>query len=82
MWINNINLLQQTTDLKHCESPALAKTIEENSFNTQSLPEQVVSAVFPSGESRIYHLKSDHYALTVQDRLQLEHSQPFVQRYL
>ena len=82
MWIDNINLLQQTTDLKHCESPALAKTIEENTFNTQSLPEQVVSAVFPSGESRIYHLKSDHYALTVQARLQLEHSQPFVQRYL
>ncbi len=81
-WIENINLLQETTDLKHCESPALAKTIEENNFQVQDLPEQVVSAVFPSDESRIFHLKSDHYALTVKDRLNLQHAKPFVQRYL
>jgi len=81
-WIENINLLQETTDLKHCESPALAKTIAENNFKVQELPEQVISAVFPSDESRILHLKSDHYALTVKDRLNLQHAQPFVQRYL
>ena len=81
-WIENINLLQETTDLKHCESPALAKTIAENKFQVQELPEQVISAVFPSDESRILHLKSDHYALTVKDRLKLQHAQPFVQRYL
>jgi len=81
-WIENINLLQETTELKHCESPALAKTIEENNFQVQDLPEQVVSAVFPSDESRIFHLKSDHYALTVKDRLNLQHAKPFVQRYL
>ena len=81
-WIDNIEVLQTTTDLKHCESPALAKTIEENNFNVQNLPEQVVSAVFPSQESRLIHLKSDHYALTVKDRLNLPHAQQFVQRYL
>ena len=81
-WIENINLLQETTDLKHCESPALAKTIAENKLQVQELPEQVISAVFPSDESRILHLKSDHYALTVKDRLNLQHAQPFVQRYL
>tara|TARA_Y100001973_G_C5205468_1_gene341177 strand:- start:1575 stop:2279 length:705 start_codon:yes stop_codon:yes gene_type:complete len=81
-WIDNIDMLQNTTDLKHCESPALAKTIQENNFNVQDLPEQIVSAVFPTKESRLMHLKSDHYALTVKDRLNLEHAKPFTQRYL
>tara|TARA_B100000131_G_scaffold201633_1_gene193727 strand:- start:520 stop:1224 length:705 start_codon:yes stop_codon:yes gene_type:complete len=81
-WIDNIDMLQQTTDLKHCESPALAKTIQENSFKIQDIKEQVVSAVFPTQESRIFHLKSDHYALTVKDRLNLPHAKQFVQRYL
>tara|TARA_R100000808_G_scaffold7892_1_gene22646 strand:+ start:4618 stop:5322 length:705 start_codon:yes stop_codon:yes gene_type:complete len=82
LWIKNIQILQDTTALKHCESPALAKTIEEYDFKVQDLKEQIVSAVFPSQESRIIHLKSDHYALTVQDRLNLQHAQEFVKRYL
>ena len=82
-WIRNVEFLQQNTDLKHCESPALSKTIEENQeYKIQELPEQLVSAVFPDATSRIYHLKSDHYATTISQRLQLPHAKPFTERYL
>jgi len=81
-WISNITLLQETTDLKHCESPALSKTILEEECRVQHLPEQVVSAVFPDATSCIYHLKSDYYAVTIEQRLALQHAAPFVQRYL
>jgi|TARA_Y100000310_G_scaffold334576_1_gene414689 hypothetical protein len=80
-WINNVTLLQETTDMKHCESPALSKTISEESLSIQELPEQVVSAIFPDKTSLIYHLKSDHYALTVEKRLALPHSRAFTERY-
>jgi len=81
-WIKNIDLLQQTTDLKHCESPALSKTITEEDIETQEVPEQVVSAVHPDETSLIYHLKSDYYATTVEQRLALPHAAFFTQRYL
>jgi hypothetical protein len=81
-WIDNVNLLQETTDMKHCESPALSKTILEESLRTQEVAEQVVSAIFPDDSSLIYHLKSDHYALTVEKRLALPHSLSFNKRYL
>lgn len=81
-WINNVKVLQETTDMKHCESPALSKTIDEEQFEVQSLPEQVISAVFPDQTSLIYHLKSDYYATTVEARLSLPHALPFRQRYL
>tara|TARA_B100000287_G_C20546564_1_gene746792 strand:- start:391 stop:1095 length:705 start_codon:yes stop_codon:yes gene_type:complete len=81
-WITNISKLQRTTDLKHCESPALSLTIESENFNVQNLPEQIVSAVFPDETSRVFHLKSDYYALTVEERLSLKHAKQFTQRYL
>ena len=81
-WIENVVHLQSTTDLKHCESPALSKTIAEENYKVQEVPEQVVSAVHPDASSRIYHLKSDYYAITVEQRLALPHSAPFVERYL
>lgn len=82
-WIENVDFLQENTDLKHCESPALSKTIDENKeYKVQEVPEQVVSAVFPDAESLIYHLKSDHYATTIDQRLQLPHAKPFTERYL
>jgi hypothetical protein len=81
-WITNVAHLQETTDLKHCESPALSKTIMEEEFKVQELPEQLVSAVFPDASSLIYHLKSDHYAVTVEQRLALPHAIPFMERYL
>lgn len=81
-WIVNVAHLQSTTDLKHCESPALSKTISEEDYKVQELPEQVISAVFPDASSRIYHLKSDYYATTVEQRLALPHAAPFVERYL
>jgi hypothetical protein len=81
-WIANVAHLQSTTDLKHCESPALSKTISEEDYKVQELPEQVISAVFPDASSRIYHLKSDYYATTVEQRLALPHAAPFVERYL
>lgn len=81
-WIININNLQKTSDLKHCESPALSLTIENENFKVQNLPEQIVSAVFPDETSRIFHLKSDYYAVTVEQRLNLKHAQQFTQRYL
>jgi hypothetical protein len=80
-WIANIERLQETTDLKHCESPALSKTIEEEQFMVQELPEQAISAVFPDASSLIYHLKSDHYAVSIEQRLSLPHAAPFCQRY-
>tara|TARA_R110002020_G_scaffold421418_4_gene630536 strand:- start:23789 stop:24493 length:705 start_codon:yes stop_codon:yes gene_type:complete len=81
-WISNVTLLQTTSDLKHCESPALSKTLLEETHRAQQLPEQVVSAVFPDSTSCIYHLKSDYYAVTIEERLGLAHAAPFVQRYL
>ena len=81
-WIANVTLLQETTDLKHCESPALSKTIVEENCKVQQVPEQVVSAVFPDSTSYIYHLKSDYYAVTIEQRLGLQQAAPFVQRYL
>ena len=82
-WITNIQYLQENTDLKHCESPALSKTIAESPDTTvQEAPEQIVSAVFPDATSRIYHLKSDYYAVTIEQRLALPHAKPFTQRYL
>ena len=82
-WIANIAYLQENTDLKHCESPALSKTIsEQDKYIIQEVPEQVVSAVFPDEKSVIYHLKSDYYATTIEKRLALPHSQPFCKRYL
>jgi len=81
-WIKNIQFLQETTDLKHCESPALSKTITEEDYEVQEVPEQLVSAVFPDHTSLIYHLKSDYYAVTIEQRLGLQQAAPFVQRYL
>lgn len=82
-WITNIKHLQQHTDLKHCESPALSKTITENeTYQVQEVPEQIISAVFPDQSSRIYHLKSDYYAVTIEQRLGLPHAAPFCKRYL
>ena len=81
-WIDNLEYLQNNTDMKHCESPALSKTIKENSYNVQELPEQVVSAVFPDQTSLIFHLKSDYYAKTVEERISLPHAINFVKRYL
>tara|TARA_R100000808_G_scaffold24665_1_gene57466 strand:- start:8208 stop:8915 length:708 start_codon:yes stop_codon:yes gene_type:complete len=82
-WINNISYLQAHTDLKHCESPALTKTIGENpAYRVQEAPEQIVSAVFPDLSSRIYHLKSDYYAVTIEQRLKLPHAAAFCKRYL
>ena len=82
-WITNISYLQENTDLKHCESPALSKTIGESpEIKVQETPEQIVSAVFPDITSRIYHLKSDYYAVTIEQRLALPHAKPFCQRYL
>lgn len=81
-WIDNISFLQQEGKLKHCESPALSKTISETDFNIQEIEETLVSAVFPDESSRIYHLKSDYYALTIESRIQLPHAKPFVLRYL
>tara|TARA_R100001510_G_C7642100_1_gene199683 strand:- start:142 stop:855 length:714 start_codon:yes stop_codon:yes gene_type:complete len=83
LWIKNIDFLQNNTDLKHCESPALAKTIEENpELKCQDLPEQLVSAIMPDESSTIFHLKSDYYAITIEQRLNLPHSKPFARRYL
>lgn len=81
-WIENIDFLQQTTELKHCESPALVKTINETNFKVQEIPEVIISAVFPNKNSRIIHLKSDYYAKTVKERLSLPHAVPYVRRYL
>ena len=81
-WIKNIQFLQETTSLKHCESPALSKTIEEGKWSNQEIEENLVSAVFPTKESMIYHLKSDSYATTIEQRLALPHAAPFVQRYM
>lgn len=83
LWIDNIDDLQKNTDLKHCESPALAKTIDENEkFTCQDIEEQLVSAVFPNENSTIYHLKSDYYAVTIEQRLSLPHANYFTRRYL
>jgi len=81
-WIENVKTLQETTDMKHCESPALSKTITEGSFKIQELPEQVVSAIWPDQTSLILHLKSDHYATTVEQRLSLPHAAPYRKAYL
>jgi len=81
-WINNISLLQKQGELKHCESPALSKTISETNFNIQEIEEVLVSAVFPTEVSRIIHLKSDYYAITVPERLNLAHAVPYTRRYL
>lgn len=81
-WIKNVELLQDTTERKHCESPALSKTIDEDSVVVQELPEKIISAVFPDNTSLIYHLKSDYYATTIEQRLSLPHSVPFRKRYL
>lgn len=81
-WIENLEWLQNNTDMKHCESPALSKTISETDYKVQEIEENLVSAVFPTEHSLIYHLKSDYYAMTVEKRLALKHAQPYVQRYL
>lgn len=82
-WIQNISELQKEGNLKHCESPALSKTIlEEQGFAVSELEENLVSAVFPDDNSRIYHLKSDYYAKTIESRLGLPHAVQFCQRYL
>jgi len=81
-WIANLEFLQKNSNLKHCESPALSKTIQENDFKLQEIPEQIVSAVFPDEDSLIYHLKSDYYAKTIEARLQLPHALPYTRRYL
>ena len=81
-WISNIAHLQKEGKLKHCESPALSKTISETDFAVQEVEEILVSAVFPTDVSRIIHLKSDYYATTVPQRLNLPHAIPFNRRYL
>lgn len=81
-WIVNIDVLQRTTKMKHCESPALVKTVDETDFQVLEIEEQIISAVFPDDSSKIIHLKSDYYAMTIEQRLNLKHAQPFVRRYL
>jgi len=82
-WIKNIAELQEKGNLKHCESPALSKTIlEEEGVNIFEIEEILVSAVFPDKKSRIYHLKSDYYAKTIESRLSLPHAIQYFKRYL
>jgi len=81
-WISNVEKLQNETNMKHCESPALTKTIVENDYDYQEIAEQKVSAIWPDKSSRIAHLKSDYYATTVEKRLNLPHALPFKERYI
>ena len=83
-WIDNLEELQKNQNIKHAESPALSKTIEEMKSELEILvvPERVVSAIGLFPESRILHLKSDHYAKTIQERLSLPYAQYFVKAYL
>jgi len=83
-WIAEIERLRRTTGRAHCESPALSRMVEvyQERMRIQELPEQVISAVYPDDpETRIFHLKSDWYAMSVEERLGLPQAAPFVARY-
>ncbi len=83
-WIENLEDLRDNTDMKHVESPALSKTVAEMSDEVSilELSEDIVSCVLPEkyldqSNIRIYHLKSDYYAKTIQERMMLPWARPF-----
>tara|TARA_Y100001938_G_C8064252_1_gene419189 strand:+ start:598 stop:1356 length:759 start_codon:yes stop_codon:yes gene_type:complete len=82
-WIENLEDLQKNTDMKHVESPALSKTVSEmkDELEILEVPENIICCVIPDGppkNARIYHLKSDYYAKTIPERLQLPHAKAFI----
>lgn len=83
-WIENLEHLRENTKMKHVESPALSKTVTEmkNEIEILELPEEIISCVLPEEANRkediaILHLKSDHYAKTIADRLMLPWARTF-----
>lgn len=66
------------------ESPALTKTLSNFSefFSFQELKEEEVSCINENSSANIYHLKSDSYALTVEDRINLKYANHVVKKYV
>ena len=66
------------------ESPALTKTLSMFSefFTYQEIGEDQVSCIKENDSASIYHLKSDSYALTIEDRIKLKYADHLVKKYV
>ena len=73
IWSQNLQLV---TQYKHKESPALSLTIQnfKEHFKIQDIEEDLVSCTKESDKAKIYHLKSDGFAITIDERLDLPYA--------
>lgn len=79
IWKETINNI---TNFKHKESPALSRVIKNYSedFKIQHVYEDDISCVKKNKEALIYHLKSDGYAQTIEDRLLLPYAKESIDK--
>ena len=67
------------TDFKHKESPALSKVVNTfQGFKIQHIYEKDVSCVEDNDDAFIYHLKSDGFAQTIPERINLDYSKKII----
>jgi len=95
VWMLQLKVMTQTKeigDLKgekfrgfnHFESPSLSNCIKNFGpfLNFQELEEDEVSCVKENSSAKIYHLKSDGFALTIEERLELHYAKHLVDKYV
>jgi hypothetical protein len=71
--------LTTITDFKHKESPALSKVVNTfQGFKIQHIYEKDVSCVEDNDDAFIYHLKSDGFAQTIPERINLDYSKKII----
>tara|TARA_B110000483_G_scaffold209083_1_gene255150 strand:- start:1942 stop:2640 length:699 start_codon:yes stop_codon:yes gene_type:complete len=76
IWKQNLDTI---TEFKHKESPALSKVINTfQGFKIQHLYERDISCVEENEEAFIYHLKSDGFAQTISERINLNYSKKII----
>tara|TARA_Y100001938_G_C8057804_1_gene415478 strand:+ start:447 stop:1214 length:768 start_codon:yes stop_codon:yes gene_type:complete len=68
----------------HFESPSLSEAWRSFSphFSAKEIDESKISCIGNNPEAYIYHLKSDSYALTIEQRLKLPYASKIVKKYV
>tara|TARA_Y100001938_G_C8099750_1_gene440754 strand:- start:6578 stop:7336 length:759 start_codon:yes stop_codon:yes gene_type:complete len=71
-------------NMNHLESPSLSYCIKSFNgfFDYHNVEENKISCVKTNPLAKIYHLKSDGFALTIQERLNLPYAKKLVDKYV
>ena len=70
--------------MNHLESPSLSHCIKSFNgfFDCHNVEEDKISCVKTNPFAKIYHLKSDGFAVTIQERLNLPYAKKLVDKYV